>query len=220
MINTNNSALRYYSVGWLLKMLCTSWVIVLVISQRPLAKAKEVFVLSYELQYCYITQTLHAMQGEGQHGFIARKGQVGDWLTGVSCQRPRCHQVCHRTVHVASVLCGYAWRQPSSSTMQLYPTQTFWAHHLCTVNVCLCWIQLCLCWIQLHGRGRWLGLTYKVNSLWLYLYLHVQQQPWIKSKNMIKHWNQTLSPLSGCIEQELQNDKVINVPFSLDYMHI
>ena len=37
---------------------------------------------------------------------------------------------------------------------------------------------------------------------------------------MIKHWNQTLSPLSGCIEQELQNDKVMNVPFSLDYMHI
>ena len=151
------------------------------------------------------------MQGEGQHGFIARKGQVGDWLTGVSCQRPRCHQVCHRTVHVASVLCGYAWRQRSSSTMQLYPTQTFWARHLCTVNVCLCWIQLCLCWIQLHGRGRWLGLTYKVNSLWLYLYLHVQQQSWIKSKNMIKHWNQTLSTLSGCIEQELQNDNDILV---------
>ena len=35
-----------------------------------------------------------------------------------------------------------------------------------------------------HGQGRCLGLTYKLKSLRLYLYLHVQQQPRIKSKNV------------------------------------
>ena len=54
-------------------------------------------------------ETINTMQSEGQHGLIAQKGQVGGWLTGVSCQRPRRHQVCHRTVHVVSVLCGYTW---------------------------------------------------------------------------------------------------------------
>ena len=37
-----------------------------------------------------------------------------------------------------------------------------------------------------QGASKWVGLTYKVNSVWFYLYLHLQQQPWIRSKNMIK----------------------------------
>ena len=33
-------------------------------------------------------KTIDARQSEGQPGLIARNGQVGDWLTGVSCQDP------------------------------------------------------------------------------------------------------------------------------------
>ena len=28
-----------------------------------------------------------------------------------------------------------------------------------------------------QGASKWVGLTYNVNSLWFYFYLHVQQQP-------------------------------------------
>ena len=37
-----------------------------------------------------------------------------------------------------------------------------------------------------QGTSRWVRLTYKVNSLYFYLRLHVQQQEWIRSKNMMK----------------------------------
>ena len=33
-------------------------------------------------------ETIDVTQSKGQHSLIARKGQVGDWLTGVSCQDP------------------------------------------------------------------------------------------------------------------------------------
>ena len=36
----------------------------------------------------YPGKLIDTMQSEGQPGLIARKGQVGDWLTGVSCQDP------------------------------------------------------------------------------------------------------------------------------------
>ena len=37
-----------------------------------------------------------------------------------------------------------------------------------------------------QGASRWVGLTYKVNSLYFHLCLHVQQQAWFRSKNIIK----------------------------------
>ena len=36
----------------------------------------------------YPGRSIDTMQSEGQPGLIAPKGQVGDWLTGVSCQNP------------------------------------------------------------------------------------------------------------------------------------
>ena len=36
----------------------------------------------------YPGRSIDTMQSESQPGLIAPKGQVGDWLTGVSCQNP------------------------------------------------------------------------------------------------------------------------------------
>ena len=59
-------------------------------------------------------EMIDTMQEEDQPSFTAQKGQVGDWLPGVSHQDPAIN--CHRTVHVVSVLRGYAWRHTPCCT--------------------------------------------------------------------------------------------------------
>ena len=57
-----------------------------------------------------------------------------------------------------------------------------------------------------QGTSRWVGLTYKVNSSYFYLYLHVQQQAWFRSKNMIKALDPGLKSLRD-VEVEDSEDR-------------